>query len=453
MPRCIYCGQENDLSKSDIIPDALTSAKIINPNVCRVAHNNKFSDMFENEVIEKLAVITNLLDVKSSKGNNYAKYAANIIIDGTEYKTKMISEAELFHKKIMRSTDGKSIIGPIDEIKKIKGRAEGNIVEIDLNEQEIEKKISIDMSVFFGKAMHRMICKIAYEWYCLNNNVTDRMEIFVPLINFIVEGIGDSPVSIVRDEDVYRFISQIADIGSHTLLSYIAKDGSVNILISLFGIAIYNVKVCNKVEKECPNNVLFLTINVDAHRHSFKYCSLDELENELKNGFQQIAEINGLKIMLPSKIDDTSMVYKTMYLYSNIHENELSCGNDVDEKIMYILKKQINSLLNMSALTVRSIKRFVKEYKEAIANGIKLNPNGKNHKAIFMFYLLYVSGQESNNIQTFKDLEMFVKVKFGKQIAVSNEISDKMQNEMMENTHYAKIIQKGASVIEEMGYD
>ena len=88
MPRCIYCGMENDLSKSDIIPDALTSAKIINPNVCRVAHNNRFSDMFENEVIEKLAIITNQLDIKSSKGNNYARYSANIIVDGTEYKTK-----------------------------------------------------------------------------------------------------------------------------------------------------------------------------------------------------------------------------------------------------------------------------------------------------------------------------------------------------------------------------
>lgn len=37
--RCIYCDAENDLSKSDIIPDALTNAKIINPNVCRVAHH------------------------------------------------------------------------------------------------------------------------------------------------------------------------------------------------------------------------------------------------------------------------------------------------------------------------------------------------------------------------------------------------------------------------------
>lgn len=453
MPRCIYCGMENDLSKSDIIPDALTSAKIINPNVCRVAHNNRFSDMFENEVIEKLAIITNQLDIKSSKGNNYARYSANIIVDGTEYKTKMTSETELFQKRIMRSTDGKSIIGPIDEIKKIKGASSTNVTEIDLNEQEVEKKISFDMSVFFGKAMHRLISKIAYEWYCLSNNVTDKMAVFEPLIDFIVVGEGISPVSIVRDEGAYSFINKMTDLGSHTLMSYVAKDGSVNILISLFGIAIYNVRVCNNTQQTCPNNVLFLTINIDAQRSSFKYRSLDELETELKNGFHQMAEINGLKIMCPSKLDDTTVAYKTMYLYSNIHESNLSCGNQMDDKILSVLKKQINLVLNVSALTVRSIKRFVKEHKEAITKGIKLNPDGKNQRAIFMFYLLYVSGIESNNIYTFKDLELFVKEKFGKKIAVSNEVCHKMQKEMLEDQQYAKVILRGAKIIEEMGYD
>ena len=28
--RCIYCGQDHDLSESDIIPDALTNARILN---------------------------------------------------------------------------------------------------------------------------------------------------------------------------------------------------------------------------------------------------------------------------------------------------------------------------------------------------------------------------------------------------------------------------------------
>ena len=89
---CIYCGTSEDLSESDIIPDALTNARIINRNVCRVAHNNRFSDLFESKVISDLGFITNELDIKSSKGKKYASYAATIKIDGIGYD----SSAEQF---------------------------------------------------------------------------------------------------------------------------------------------------------------------------------------------------------------------------------------------------------------------------------------------------------------------------------------------------------------------
>ena len=52
--------------------------------------------MFENEVIEKLAFITNELDIKSSEGNRYASYIANVIVDGMEYSTKMSAETDFF---------------------------------------------------------------------------------------------------------------------------------------------------------------------------------------------------------------------------------------------------------------------------------------------------------------------------------------------------------------------
>jgi len=97
---CIYCGVTEDLSKSDIIPDALTNAKMINPNVCRIKHNNDFSDMFEAEVIQKLALITNELDIKSSKGKNYASYESIITIGDTDYNAKITSETELFGGKL-----------------------------------------------------------------------------------------------------------------------------------------------------------------------------------------------------------------------------------------------------------------------------------------------------------------------------------------------------------------
>lgn len=123
---CIYCGTTDNLSDSDIIPDALTNAKIINPNVCRIAHNSKFSDYFESKVIEKLATITNLLDVKSSKGKQYARYPMIFTIGNEEYFTKIASDTEVF-QKINTSLDGKTKIGPIDKILKISGASEDNV--------------------------------------------------------------------------------------------------------------------------------------------------------------------------------------------------------------------------------------------------------------------------------------------------------------------------------------
>ena len=67
---CIYCGNKHDLSESDVIPDALTNARLTNKNVCRIEHNNKFSDLFEGEVTNSLAFLTKELEIKAGKGKS-----------------------------------------------------------------------------------------------------------------------------------------------------------------------------------------------------------------------------------------------------------------------------------------------------------------------------------------------------------------------------------------------
>ena len=66
--KCIYCGRGTsdgvEISESDIIPDALTNAKIRCKNVCKTEHNNKFSDMFESKVINELSFIRNYLNIR-----------------------------------------------------------------------------------------------------------------------------------------------------------------------------------------------------------------------------------------------------------------------------------------------------------------------------------------------------------------------------------------------------
>lgn len=64
MRRCIYCGTAEDLSDSDIIPDALTASRIINKCVCHVEHNSGMTEKFESEVVENPSHICLLRNMK-----------------------------------------------------------------------------------------------------------------------------------------------------------------------------------------------------------------------------------------------------------------------------------------------------------------------------------------------------------------------------------------------------
>lgn len=114
---CIYCGEASDLSKSDIIPDALTNKKIINPNVCRIEHNSKFSDLFESKIIKELAIIANELDIRSSKTKSgvYPLYDAKIKLEEDEYSCIL---AEMKTVTSITQSLGKSLLESFMDISK-----------------------------------------------------------------------------------------------------------------------------------------------------------------------------------------------------------------------------------------------------------------------------------------------------------------------------------------------
>ena len=166
--RCIYCDAIEDLSESDIVPDALTNARILNKNVCKIAHNNKFSDLFESKVIEALSFITNILDIKTSKSSKYPQYEAFATIDGKEYKARIRDEREWFNGQIRVSIDKTQKFGAYDKIEKI---AKGDeIATVDVNDHKFDSRVTIPADIFFDEAYYRMLSKIAFEWYWLQTN-------------------------------------------------------------------------------------------------------------------------------------------------------------------------------------------------------------------------------------------------------------------------------------------
>lgn len=452
--QCIYCGMSNDLSRSDIIPDALTNAKIINPNVCRIEHNNDFSDLFEYEVIKKLALITNELDIKSSKSKRYASYSTQININGTEYSTKISSEAELFRNKKMRSIDGKYLFGPIEEIKKIKDANDKNVTQIDVNQIEVEKKVNIDLSVFFSDSMYRMVAKIAFEWYCLRNDVSGKVEAFEPIIQFITNSIGDDIVTIVGNEELYSKLKLNANFGSHTLLSYIAKDNSVNILISLFGIAIYNIRICDFVIDEYRNNVIFQELTLDAKRYQFKFDTFGNFIQDFHNKFTEVEMENGIKAKIPKDMTDVLIRYQFFYCTNYpLFQNNLQCTNKPNEKIMNLIIKNMEDIFQSSVIILRGLKRFVKERFNNFDEEIKLNPKSNNKKSMFMFYLLFIVGQSNGAIKDLHDLNKVLKDKFSSEtISINDEMIYKLNEKIYSTANYSNIILKGAKTINSWNY-
>lgn len=447
--KCIYCDIDNDLSESDVIPDALTNAKVINPNVCRVKHNNEFSDLFEYEVIRELAFITNALDIKSSKSKNYPSYEAEIIIDSTKYKSKITTDAGMFKEKKMRSLDGKTLLGPLDDILKIKNAQEDNVTIVDVNNKIIEKRVRLDIEVF-SKAMFRLIAKIAFEWYCLRNNICKKIDEFDPVIQFITNGTNNDFVSLVSEDQIYSLIDRSTEFGSHTLLTYISNDNSINVLVSLFGIAIYNVRVCESIITECKNNILFQELKLDSNRNEFSFGTYESLVANFFSSFTAIDIGMNISVGVPIDMKDQTLKHKMEYFsnYSLLQSN-LKLINEPNENISTLILKRLNVILQTSVLTVRSLKRFVKDYFKSFDEEIKLNPKGTNMKAVFMFYQLFIIGQSNGKISNIKELSNEVRAKFSSEEIVINEaLITKLNDEIFSVVDHSKIILEGAKCVD-----
>lgn len=451
---CIYCGN-TEISESDIIPDALTNARITNKNVCKTEHNNKFSDLFESEVIEALALITNELDIKSHKGENYAAYPAKIEIDGIEYSTKMISEKDLFNgRKVLVSTDKKHKLSSMDKITKI-AKDSRKVSEVDINKIPLYKRVEININIYFSEKMFRMISKIAYEWYCSRNGVVGYHDEFENIVNFITLGKGHNPVTIFQNEELYKYCGQQISLGSHCLFALVDNTGKVNVIVSLFGIAMYRVVVSDAVPTFCMNNFMFAELRTDSSRKELTHVSYEEAENyffELFNSsnFIEGANIAGMHIMITKQDIDVVLyhfVFNMMKCFLEIHDET----QEPNEKIVKILKCNIQEVLQASTLHKKSIQRFVKEYFSDGHEPIRLNPNASNKKTTLLFYILFVIGRD--NIECIDDkslqeiakkaLDMGVK----SELIVTDELEKKLQNEILSTEGYGDILEKGAEVI------
>ena len=442
--RCIYCGTKHDLSESDIIPDALTNARIYNGNVCKIEHNNKFSDLFESKVIEALSFITNELDIKSSKGKNFQKYKAIITFGGIDYKTTITNSYNIIENKYLKSEDGTVLLGPYEKMRK----KSKDLEKIDINALPIEKRVIINSSIFFDISMYRLLSKIAFEWYCAENSVDDCYDDFHEIISFITTGKGNNPVSIIQKEEIYSIYNNQFDLGSHTLFAFETDNGAIEVFISLFGILRYRVVVAKKKPCFCKYNYLFAELRTDSSRKIIKHSSRKDAELYCEK--ELVSSVINNYVSENNKRIDFSLYFFLFELESFLikRKNDTEIFNETVNKI---LLKQLNNIMQAFTIQKKSVKRFVKEVFNEKDKKIEINPNGTNRKYIIFLYVVYIIGLSNYDVLNDNILQKIVREKFiydNNQIDCDEEYTNKLKNEILLNKEYQKILRKGAEKVE-----
>lgn len=455
--KCIYCGTDIDLSESDIIPDALTNARILNRCVCRIEHNNKFSDKFESKVIDALAFITNELDIKSSKGKNYAPYEAIITIEGIEYKLSLHGDNNIFDGRVLKSSDNTHMISTYEKMIKI-ARDEQMVTPLDVNSLEIEKRVRINNEIFFDEALYRMVSKIAFEWYCVKNQITDHLPEFDDIVRYIVEGEGENPVSIIQEKQIYDMFNQICNLGSHVLIGYENQAGQIEVVVWLMGLLAYRVVLTQRKPDSCNSNFLFTELRTDCSRRELK-CknreeAIDVFENALFSpNIEQACEIGGLKIMIPRGM---IAPIKNMELYpmaSNFVQYFEKVNTDAigpNELVNEIFLNQLKNITQASSLHKKSIKRFVNDVFKIGHEPIVLNTKTSNKKSTMLFYCVYLIGKMDETL-TDSSFKKMVKKEFAssEEIIVTDELEEHLKKRMLSDALYSEILEKGAGKVQD----
>lgn len=454
--RCIYCGTTEKLTVSDIIPDALTNARITNDCVCQGLHNSQMTEKFEGQVAKRLSFLLNELDIKSSKSKHYSDYSAMITIDETEYYAKKIQSDDDFirNNKVLWNKDHTQAFGDIETIKKIAesyGKDASKVQEIDINNIEFVNTVNIDIDVFFSKEMYRQVAKIAYEWYCAQNSITDKYEDFNEIVSYIVDGTGNDIVDIVIDSDVNNKFRGYCNSGSHCLVGYISDDSKINVFVNLFGIIIYNVKVCNHIPQICSNNCLLQKLNIDSSRrllclHDYNDLVTDILGSMLGQDERfPKAEVNGINIVVPTMSKDVSGNMFFIELLDNI-KSGFKVDNTVTKEFVDLLLHNIEDLLQASVLHKRSLKRFVIDRID-FTKEIILNTNGNNKKSLFMYFVLYCLGKDEVNAVDMNVIEGLMEEQFGSREIIIDETLQNCIRERLYGGDYSRLILAGAQKI------
>ena len=246
--KCIYCNNDSDLTVSDIIPYALTGAKLKKCFVCK-QHNGFTNDNYENQMIRQLDVFRNRLGLTERDGDP-VRYKAELSIG--EYKIPNVSisdHASIMDnsKRVFRTTDenGNTIlVGNRSRLLKIKGATDDKIRDISASDFSTVSHTNIQ-NLFISTATLHAIAKIAYEWHCYINDIESfNSQKYNDIVSYILNPESEEhPDELVVDAMTWELMDRFSQTGSNMLFEYCDIDGNTYVIFGFWSTIIYKVRI------------------------------------------------------------------------------------------------------------------------------------------------------------------------------------------------------------------
>ena len=256
--KCIYCNSDSDLTFSDIIPAALTGAKLRKKFVCRT-HNSFTNEHYEKAMIRQLDIFRNRIGLTERDGDPVRYFATLNIGDYTSEKNicisdnKSIMDADRLFR--MKDSQGNTVlVGPKEAVLKISGATEEKVTDLLLDEISISS--TMDMRIaFISEATLHAVAKIAYEWHCYINDVEEfQKDSYGAITSYILDPEQTNTlVDIVNDGYVAMLSERFSRTGSNMLFEYNDSDGNTYVIFFLWNVIAYRVNVCT--HSAPPSNI------------------------------------------------------------------------------------------------------------------------------------------------------------------------------------------------------
>ncbi len=248
MYKCIYCNSD-DLTVSDIIPYALTGAKLTRRFVCH-EHNSFTNDNFEKTAIAHWDFFRSSLGMKERNGSEI-KFKAEFRADGVTVPSMTVSGRSSIYEDKKRLFSGeqdghKVLIGNIDKIKQKKGVIADDIKPLNMGDAVISVKVDL-IELFASKEMLRTMAKIAYEWHCYIHEIdsfqSNKYQDIVDCI--LLKKPSEDFVEIGIDGVADQALAMLCYPGSHGVYEYDDVDGFRYVVFFFWGIMLYKIRICS----------------------------------------------------------------------------------------------------------------------------------------------------------------------------------------------------------------